>query len=563
MGRKFLSRWLESERLTDIPQDVELSDIQKSRVAQAILKRQSALKNWFRWRTNVAHLARSGRSGGVLRLDTTLAGGDEMRGTRAPQEVEVYSHLHYEDWVKADADALIASETVTSQPEEIKAEVRRRHQVALEKWRQTCKLNKAGIVKEVDDETKTKAFLELAGHLNCVFRHLSHKTGGLKFTCIAGGRNPATGEAVVLDLPSLSFHLGDAAEGVDFSAHYLKFADIRAAYATFVNEALAHDDNMEVLVRADNLSDRRNDSEAEGRDSEDIQDSEDKAEDDGDVRSNEEDSYNVVQRAENATSDLTTSSELMYTFDHSFMDDMPAVPSVPSTPIHNTHRNHNNFEYPQVPTAFSAADLAKFDRLLTAITQQDLDALDFPPLVPQPDASSFSSGPGSELDDFSFPSTAASEGSGCDFNFSFTDIDFEMFLPRSSPSPAYTVLNKTPTSLNLDSDIAIPLPLLDETLTSLNLDSDITIPLPLHKPSAPQALVHQSLGLQSDSDGPRRTLHCHVPSKHEQALNAIGSSASRIYPLLAQVENDLGKENVRSASSRKRKEAAGISTTNK
>ncbi|KAG1776921.1 hypothetical protein EV702DRAFT_1197593 [Suillus placidus] len=519
MGHKFLSRWLESERLTDIPQDVELSDIQKSHVAQAILKRQSALKNWFRWRTNVAHLARSGGPGGVLRLDTTLAGGDEMRGTRAPQEVEVYSHLHYEDRVKADADALIASETVTSrgdkllmrrivtcdkyakEPEEIKAEVRRRHQVALEKWRQTRELNKAGIVEEVDDETKTKAFLELAGHLNCVFRHLSHKTGGLKFTCITGGRNPVTGEAVVLD-----FHLGDAAEGVDFSAHYLKFADVRAAYATFMNEALAHDDNMEVLARADDLSDRRDDSEAEGRDSEDIQDSEDKAEDDGDVRSDEEESqnvfYNVAQRAENATSDLTTSSELMYTFDHSFMDDMPAVPSVPSTPIHNTHRNHNNFEYPQVPTAFSAADLAKFDRLLTAVTQQDLDALDFPPLAPQPDASSFSSGPGSELDDFSFPSTATSEGSGCDFNFSFTDIDFEMFLPRSSPSPAYPVLDETPTGLNSDLDIAIPLPLLDETLTSLNSDLDIAIPLPLHKPSAPQALVHQSLGPQSDSDGP-------------------------------------------------------------
>jgi hypothetical protein len=57
---------------------------------------------------------------------------------------------------------------------------------------------------------------------------------------------------------------------------------------------------MEVLARAENSSDRHSgvdDSEAEGRDSEDIQDSEDKAEDDGDVRSDEEDSYNVAQRA--------------------------------------------------------------------------------------------------------------------------------------------------------------------------------------------------------------------------------------------------------------------------
>lgn len=48
-------------------------------------------------------------------------------------------------------------------------------------------------------DTKPRAFLELAGHLDCVFRHLSHKTGGLKFTCITGGQNPVTGEAVVLE----------------------------------------------------------------------------------------------------------------------------------------------------------------------------------------------------------------------------------------------------------------------------------------------------------------------------------------------------------------------------
>jgi hypothetical protein len=57
---------------------------------------------------------------------------------------------------KLSADALIASETITSrgdkllmrrvvirdryaqEPEELKAEVRQQHQIALEKWRQTC-----------------------------------------------------------------------------------------------------------------------------------------------------------------------------------------------------------------------------------------------------------------------------------------------------------------------------------------------------------------------------------------------------------------------------------------
>lgn len=75
MTCEFLNRWPERACLTDIPQDVELNDIQKSRVAQAILKRQSVsciipsrntyliekievLKNWFWWHTNVARLAR-------------------------------------------------------------------------------------------------------------------------------------------------------------------------------------------------------------------------------------------------------------------------------------------------------------------------------------------------------------------------------------------------------------------------------------------------------------------------------------------------------------------------
>ncbi|KAG2739076.1 hypothetical protein P692DRAFT_201811742 [Suillus brevipes Sb2] len=63
-----------------------------------------AIKNWFRWRIIVAHLARSGGPRGVLKLETTLSGGDEMRGTRTPQEVEINSQMHYEDRVKAKAE---------------------------------------------------------------------------------------------------------------------------------------------------------------------------------------------------------------------------------------------------------------------------------------------------------------------------------------------------------------------------------------------------------------------------------------------------------------------------
>jgi hypothetical protein len=142
-----------------------------------------AIKRWYRWRTNVARLARSSRSKGVLRLDTTLAGRDELRGTRAPQEVEMYSQMFYEDRVKADADAAIVAEAITSrgdkllmrkiitrenyakEPEEIKTEVRRRYKEASDKWKQTRELNRAGFTEEVDKETKIKY-----GHLTARVR---------------------------------------------------------------------------------------------------------------------------------------------------------------------------------------------------------------------------------------------------------------------------------------------------------------------------------------------------------------------------------------------------------
>ncbi|KAG1729606.1 hypothetical protein EDD22DRAFT_853098 [Suillus occidentalis] len=474
----FLSCWLERACLTDIPQEGELGDIQKSCMAQAILKRQSAIKNLFRWHTNVAHLAHSGGSGGVLRLNTILA-GDEMRGTCAPQEVKIYLHMHYEGCVKADADALIASKTITSRGDKLLMQ------------------------RIVTHDKYSKEPEEIKAE------HLSHKTGGLKFTCIAGGQNPVTGEVVVLEsisLPSLSFHLGDTEDGADFSAHYPKFLEVQAAYATFVNK---------MLTRADNISDRHSGvDKAEGR--EDIQDSEDKAEDGRDIQSDEEesqnDSYNVVQE------------------DYSLMDDISAVPNVPSTPIHNIIQGDNTvIKYPQVPAAFSAADFAEFNRLLATITKQDLDSLNFPLLAPHPDISSFSSGPRSELNDFSFSLMVGSGGSNGDFIFSLADSDFEMFLPHSSPSPS----SPSPSY-----------PLLRETLTSLNSDiTTLKIPMPVHTPSAPQALVHQSLAPQSDLDGPHQTLCCHVPSKS--------------------VENGPSKENVSSASGMKRKATTAISTTNK
>lgn len=100
--------------------------------------------------------------------------------------------------------------------DEIRTEVKQKHEEVLARWKHNCELAKAGLVEEVDNDTKIqyallardslfcsdgshRAFDELGSHLDCIFRHLSHKTGGLKFTCIAGGHNPSTGEVIVVE----------------------------------------------------------------------------------------------------------------------------------------------------------------------------------------------------------------------------------------------------------------------------------------------------------------------------------------------------------------------------
>ncbi|KAG2053177.1 hypothetical protein BDR06DRAFT_1008823 [Suillus hirtellus] len=131
----------------------------------------------------------------------------------------------------------------TKEGDKICMEVKQKHKKVLAKWKHNHELAKAGLVEEVNNDTKIQAFDELGLHLDCIFHHLSHKMGGLKFTCIAGGRNPSTGEVVVVD-----FHLGETDTSADFSASCSWFSDIQVAYANFVKKAVAHNDNMQSLV---------------------------------------------------------------------------------------------------------------------------------------------------------------------------------------------------------------------------------------------------------------------------------------------------------------------------
>ncbi|KAG1884150.1 hypothetical protein F4604DRAFT_1919987 [Suillus subluteus] len=204
-----------------IPAEGDLTPHQREIVGQAIVMHKQVIKHWFRWRMNMARLARSGNSRGVLNIDDTLGGGE-----------------------RATADAAIIMEGISSREDDaICTEVKEKHTEMLTKWKHDCELAKVGSVEEIDDDAKMQAFNELGSHLDQVFCHLSYKTGGLKFTCIAGGRDPSTGEVVVVD-----FHLGETDTGVELSAFYPRFLDVQVAYADFAKDAVAHNDKMQSLM---------------------------------------------------------------------------------------------------------------------------------------------------------------------------------------------------------------------------------------------------------------------------------------------------------------------------
>ncbi|KAG1824461.1 uncharacterized protein BJ212DRAFT_1475762 [Suillus subaureus] len=173
-----------------------------------------------------------------------------------------------------------------TEDDSIRAEVQEKHQEALTNWKEKCELARASVVQDLGQEEKIRAFNELRAHLDCIFCHLSYKTGGLKFSCIAGGQNPATGDIVILD-----YHLGETEMGDEFLAEYAGFSKVQAAYANFIKLALAHDDKMLVAptldagTTADEVANNPDNIFEEGSKDEEEENS---AEEEGNVKENEE-----------------------------------------------------------------------------------------------------------------------------------------------------------------------------------------------------------------------------------------------------------------------------------
>ncbi|KAG2083829.1 uncharacterized protein F5147DRAFT_782763 [Suillus discolor] len=237
----WFEKWLEEQVVfKDMPADHVLTPDETKALAKAVEVRQQQLVTW-----------------GVLKFDAILGGGVELKGTRAPQKIDIYSHKFYEAKVKHTADAAIATENITSrgpklnkrreitrhmyseESESVKADIDRKYQKAKARFRKKRQNLKSGKTPKIDDKTKVKAIRELGPMLDRILKYLAHITGGWKFTILMGGRDPTTGEASVFN-----YHIGELQSGAQSNHAYKDFDAMQAAFLAFVPNALVFESTL-------------------------------------------------------------------------------------------------------------------------------------------------------------------------------------------------------------------------------------------------------------------------------------------------------------------------------
>jgi hypothetical protein len=71
---------------------------------------------------------------GALKFDTVLAGGVKLKGTHAPQKMNIYSYKYYEEKIKDTADAEIRVEKVT----DCGPKLNKHHEVTCHMYSEEC-----------------------------------------------------------------------------------------------------------------------------------------------------------------------------------------------------------------------------------------------------------------------------------------------------------------------------------------------------------------------------------------------------------------------------------------
>ncbi|KAG2126513.1 hypothetical protein DEU56DRAFT_916029 [Suillus clintonianus] len=270
VNKSFFEKWPERRALFgDLPADHVLTPDQVKDLANTVESREQQITTWYRWRKNPACLGRTSGVKGALKFDTVLAGGVELKGTRAPQKLDIYSYKYYEEKVKDTADAEIRVQNVThrgpklnkrcevtrrlysEECEDIKNKVERRYQKAKAKHAKARLRQKSGKMQKIDDATKIK----LGPMLDRILKYLAHATGGWKFTILMGGKDPSTGEVSVFN-----YHVGELESGAQFDQTYAKFDVVQAAFLAFVKDALAFESTLPQDSDAEDAEDSSSDS---------------------------------------------------------------------------------------------------------------------------------------------------------------------------------------------------------------------------------------------------------------------------------------------------------------
>ncbi|KAG2342077.1 hypothetical protein BDR05DRAFT_949333 [Suillus weaverae] len=248
----WFERWSEDHVIfKDMPDDYVRTPDDIKALARAVETRQQQLVTWYRWQINPARHAHSKGARGMLKFDTVLGRGVELKGTQAPQKIDIYSHKFYEAKVKHAADNAIATENITNrglklnkrreitqrmyleESESVKADIDRKYRKAKASFAKKRQQLKSGKPLKLDDATKVKAIQELGPMLDCILKYLAHIMGRWKFTVLMGGRDPRTGEMSVFN-----YHVGELQSGAQFNHVYKDFDRMQAAFVAFMQNAL-------------------------------------------------------------------------------------------------------------------------------------------------------------------------------------------------------------------------------------------------------------------------------------------------------------------------------------
>ncbi|KAG2103749.1 uncharacterized protein F5147DRAFT_775876 [Suillus discolor] len=254
----WFKRWPERKVLFgDLPVDYVLTPDQVEKLAAAVKSREQQLTTWYWWQKNPLCLGHTSGVKGVLKFNTMLAGGIELKGTHAPHKMDVYSHEYYEEKVKDTADTKIRVQNVTDhgpklnkrcevthhvyseESEEVKDKIERKYQKAKAKHAKARLRQKSGKLPKIDDKTKIKAIHELCLMLDWILKYLAYATGGWKFSILMGGNDPSTGEVSVYN-----YHVGELESGAQFDQTYANFDAVQAAFLMFVKDALVFESTV-------------------------------------------------------------------------------------------------------------------------------------------------------------------------------------------------------------------------------------------------------------------------------------------------------------------------------